>query len=379
MPQTLFGRHDNGSHPTRQPRRAHRRCRGAGDAGRSRLAGHVVAAGTLTDEDLKTALRRSYRRFARYEARGVSPLYEELTQAVAGHDGVLSFLSELPPAKRQPNLLLAAYRLVAGVPASGLEFCERITADPAPIRQVMLARRTQTNEPARCAVLLPLLAALPQPLALIEVGASAGLCLFPDCYAYIYDRGDTIHRLAPVGSESSPIFRCKANAATPLPPRLPTVCWRRGIDLNPLDLKNPDDVGWLEALVWPEQVARLKNLRDAIPIVRSNNPSIIRGDLLEGLPGLVAEAPDKATIVVFHSAVLGYVRKAESRARFRDLVRSLDVVWISNERAQVFPDVEARLPNAPPRDRLLLSIDGDPKAATGPHGQSIDWFGPGPA
>ncbi len=40
-----------------------------------------------------------------------------------------------------------------------------------------MSKRTQTNEPGRCAVLLPLLAALPQPLALLEVGASAGLCL----------------------------------------------------------------------------------------------------------------------------------------------------------------------------------------------------------
>ena len=40
---------------------------------------------------------------------------------------------------------------------------------------MILARRTQTNEPARCAVLLPALAQLPQPLALIEAGASAGL------------------------------------------------------------------------------------------------------------------------------------------------------------------------------------------------------------
>jgi Uncharacterized protein conserved in bacteria (DUF2332) len=34
-------------------------------------------------------------------------------------------------------------------------------------------RATQTNEAGRCAVLLPVLAALPQPLALLDVGASA--------------------------------------------------------------------------------------------------------------------------------------------------------------------------------------------------------------
>jgi hypothetical protein len=56
------------------------------------------------------------------------------------------------------------------------------------VRSVMLARSTQTNEPARCAVLLPVLAQLPQPLALIEIDTSAGLCLLPDLYGYDYGR-----------------------------------------------------------------------------------------------------------------------------------------------------------------------------------------------
>jgi hypothetical protein len=52
--------------------------------------------------------------------------------------------------------------------------------DPHRVR----ARATQTNEAGRWAVLLPVLAALPQPLTLLEVGASAGLSLHPDRYAY---------------------------------------------------------------------------------------------------------------------------------------------------------------------------------------------------
>lgn len=50
----------------------------------------------------------------------------------------------------------------------------------------MRTRRTQTNEVARCALLLPVLTRLPAPLALIEVGAAAGLGLRLDRWAYRY-------------------------------------------------------------------------------------------------------------------------------------------------------------------------------------------------
>ena len=70
----------------------------------------------------------------------------------------------------------------------------------------MLERRTQTNEAARCALMLPLLAALPQPLALLEVGASAGLCLLPDRYGYDYGtatRSAPARRCCAAGSRAS--------------------------------------------------------------------------------------------------------------------------------------------------------------------------------
>jgi hypothetical protein len=311
------------------------------------------------------AIAKRFRRFADTEVHGHSPLYEVLARGVASDPAMLTFLADLPEAKQQPNLFLAAVRFVCGTPAGWDECRAAFVTRTDEIRTEILTRRTQTNEPARCAVLLPLLTRLPGPLALIEVGASAGLCLLPDRYGYAYDGHE------PFGGE--PRFPCRANAATPVPTRVPTIVWRAGIDLNPLDVRNDDDMTWLETLVWPDQPERLARLRAAIAIARTDPVRIVTGDLLTSLSALVAEAPKEATLVVFHTAVLAYIGDADARARFRQTVRDHNAVWISNEAPMVFPDIVA----APARrGAFLLAVDGEAVAWTDPHGAWINWIAP---
>ncbi len=326
---------------------------------------------TPPNEASLAQVRALYREFAEHEAKGVSPLYEELCLAIAASEPLLRFVAALPEAKRQPNLVLAAVRRRHGLARDGEHLARLVARDEEGIRALVLARRTQTNEPGRCATLLPVLARLPQPLALLEVGASAGLCLLPDRYAYDYGRA----RLEPtaVGAHPPPVFPCRASDGTPLPERMPRVAWRAGLDLDPLDLRDPEEAAWLEALVWPGQEGRGERLRAAMDVARERPPRVVRGDLADDLPALAADAPAGATLVVFHSAVLIYV-PAERRARFRRAVRDLGAVWVANESPQVLPDVAAKLRRRPPSHRFVLSVDGEPVALTSPHGQSIDWL-----
>ncbi len=112
----------------------------------------------------------------------------------------------------------------------------------------------------------------------------------------------------------------------------------------------------------------------ALDVARAMPPRVVRGDLLNYLGRLMAEAPRDATLVVFHTAVLAYVTPPEARRPFVDTVRGSRAVWISNENPPVFPEIVARAPLPTPRARFLLSVNGEPKAWTGPHGQSLDWF-----
>src|SRR6202022_615261 len=160
----------------------------------------------------------AYLRLAEDEVRDKSPLYCELLRGAAADPEVIGFLLTLPREKRQPNLFLAAARHLFGTPAGWDQLRSRVLQDQDTLRAVMLARSTQTNEPGRCAALLPVLAGLPEPLALLEVGASAGLCLLPDFYAYDYGGGSLgaqAQRFTP------PVFSCPGNAAAPVPARTP--------------------------------------------------------------------------------------------------------------------------------------------------------------
>jgi len=125
-----------------------------------------------------------YRKFARNEASGQSAIYEALAEHVARKEELLDFLASLPADRQQPNLFFAAVRQVVGLPQDADAVDLAVEREAVAIAAVMRTRTTQTNEPGRCAVLLPALARLPQPLAILEVGASAGLCLLPDRYGY---------------------------------------------------------------------------------------------------------------------------------------------------------------------------------------------------
>jgi hypothetical protein len=295
-----------------------------------------------------------YRDFAAFEATGRSPLYVELSLGVAADRELRTWLDGLPRGKRQPNLLFAAHRLVCGTPSGWEAFRAGLAERRGEVEAVMLERRTQTNEAARCALHLPVLARLPQPLALLEVGASAGLCLQPDRYGYDYG-GHVI---------GDGMLRCAAEGDVPLPDAPPEVVWRAGLDIHPLDVGDDEQMRWLELLVWPGQEQRLATLRRAVEIARRDPPPVIQGDLATGVPALAAEAPEDATLVIFHTAVLGYVPRA-SREAFRAALGGAR--WLACE-----PPALIGLAKGPP-SRFAVALDGRRLGWGDPHGARLSW------
>lgn len=314
-----------------------------------------------------------YSRFAQIEAPGQSAIYEAWASGVASDPEIIDLLQQLPRPKQQPNLLFACSRLLGCPVGAYPAFRDWVVRNWDAVAAQMLVRATQTNEPRRCALLVPPLGLIDGPIALLEVGASAGLCLYPDRYSYSYDG----RRLDPTDGRSSVLLECETTGNPPIPDRLPEIVWRAGLDLNPLDLRSDDDVTWLETLVWPEQQARRERIRAAIEIVRAEPPRIVRGDGIDDLPALVAEVPSDLTLVIVDSASIVYMMP-EPRARFIDYVGSLPARWISNEGRGIVPSAAAKLPpsNARELTEFVLALDGEPLAFTGAHGQRLDWLQP---
>jgi hypothetical protein len=326
-----------------------------------------VCGVAMAGHDLEASVAENFRRYAA-ELRDRSPAYARLADAVASDDELLAFLDGLPPAKRQPNLFFASARYLLGAPAEVRTLRDLIRDRGAELTAVMRDRRTQTNEAGRCATLLPALAALPEPLALLEVGASAGLTLLPDRYSYDYAG----HRV--VGRDPrAPTLVCRPRGAVPLLDRVPRVAWRAGIDLDPLDVRDPDEARWLECLVWPGDGSREARLREALAAAHRCPVAVYRGDLVDDLARVAAGAPPEATLVVYHSAVLAYV-DADKRRAFAASVRDLGAVWLSNEAPGVLPcpvDAATRTREEP----FVLVRDGrEPLAYADSYGGWIDWI-----
>lgn len=319
-----------------------------------------------------------YLDFARH-AGPDSPCFAAWATAVAQDPEVLALLATLPPGKAQPNLVFAAGRW-HGVPAPGpYDGLRRalLGADDraAAIRATILHRATQTNEVGRLATLVPAFATLgiDEPVALLEVGASAGLVLYPDRWSYAWE---TAEGVVTVGTGRT--LRCRVSGPAPLPAEPPRVAWRGGVDLSPLDVADPDATAWLTNLVWPEQEERREQLGHAIALARAEPPDLRRGDLLEELPGLVAEAAAHGPVVVFHTAVIAYLTDPE-RVRFHDLMTALvsegACRWVSNEAKRVLPRVTATGPAVPEElATFVLGVDGRAVAWTHGHGRTMTWL-----
>jgi hypothetical protein len=231
----------------------------------------------------------------------------------------------------------------------------------------------QTNEVQRCWLLVPCFLEVARTtgagqLDLVELGPSGGLNLVWDRYAYEYAAGRW-------GAPDAPLV-LRGEERTPVPAELleqaPRIRSRLGIDRAPRDLTRDDDVALVRAFVWPGQQRRLEQLDRAVEALRLDPPTLIRADLVEALPDVLARREPGGLTVVWQTSVFGYLDEAQREAA-RDAIAKAGC-------AGPLAFVEAGGPlSGAPKDTYGLRIqvwpDGEQRevAAADFHGAWLDW------
>ena len=273
--------------------------------------------------------------------------------AIADEPVLRNLAAAIPPDRLPPLLLAAVLRyLVAAEPDApiarhypapggpqppsdpgfGAELAAFAAARRDRVAELAGRHRYQMNEVGRCVDVLPVLgriaAAERRPLALVDLGTGAGLALHLDRYHYAYRTSDGVRA---VGDPAAAVrLSCAVRAGEPpVPPTVPVLADRVGIDVEPLDLADPATLSWLTACVPPEAGA-VTRFAAASALARDHPARAVRGSLLDALPAVVANLPADALVCLVDTYVHVFLPPADL-ARFDDLLLGLgrDVDWVS--------------------------------------------------
>ncbi len=294
--------------------------------------------------------------FAQKECEGSSELYKSLSLAIAEEKDLLDLATNSREGQPIPNLFLGAvhYLLLKGnvhqlkeyypsivtnprIPNDSFlafkNFCQRYVKE---IIDILKSRLVQTNEVRRCSYLYPafkhVFEITKRPLALIEIGTSAGLQLLWDQYSYSYgtsevfgNQNSKVHISSDIKGGSIPFLHG--------PP--PPVASRIGIDLNVIDLSNDDDFLWLNSLIWPNHHERRSLFAKAANYVRESKLELIEGNGVGLLKDLAKNIATEHTICIFHTHVANQM-PIETR---RTLVESVKEIGQKREIFHIYNNI----------------------------------------
>ncbi|MEO1018427.1 MAG: DUF2332 family protein, partial [Pseudomonadota bacterium] len=230
----------------------------------------------------------------------------------------------------------------------------------------------QTNEVGRSGALYPGLMAIAAetglPVQLFEIGASAGLNLMLDRYAYKF--GDRA-----AGDVTSPVT-LRPNFSGSLPAYTePRITSKRGCDRQPIDVSEAIHRERLLAYIWPDQPERIARAEAAIALWRAHGPKIERRDAADWCEDIFAKPGDPGnTRVLFHSIAFQYFPD-QAKARIatametagRAATNDMPLAWLTFEqRDDAGPHLTLR---TWPGDRFRVLARADA------HVRKLQWFG----
>jgi hypothetical protein len=172
----------------------------------------------------------------------------------------------------------------------------------AELAETIRTRLVQTNQVQRAIGLRLGLSTIadevPGPVHVIEAGTSAGLNLRFGRYGYQLNGRQFGDPVSPVQL----IAECHGPGPQPDLDHQPAIASVLGIDLHPVNARDPGERAWLQALVWPDNHRQRALLTTALELAAADPPPILAGDVIDVLPGIAGTLPAGQPRVVFHSA-----------------------------------------------------------------------------
>ncbi|RLL48337.1 DUF2332 domain-containing protein [Oceanobacillus piezotolerans] len=337
----------------------------------------------------KEKLSRNFLTFAEKECKGSSLLYEHLSIKIASDNHLLAICSKARKGQPVPNLLFAAihYLLLKGKEHSLREYYPSIVPHAKSYKEsfqffkdfcltyqievesILKTKLVQTNEVRRCAYLYPVFCTIyemaKKPLALIEIGTSAGLQLLWDKYSYSYgtniiygNKNSKLHLSTEVKGANTPILHL-------MPPPIST---RIGLDINTVDLNDEEEELWLKALIWTEHTDRMLMFEEAANYMKKASVRLVDGDGISLLPKCVNSIPKESVICIFHTHVANQIPLEKKKV----LLQTVEAIGKERDVFHIYNNIQDKYLHL---DYYLNGIESCHMIAeTDGHGRWFQWF-----
>ncbi|MFP7478414.1 DUF2332 domain-containing protein [Terribacillus saccharophilus] len=299
-------------------------------------------------------IARAFVDFANNECQGSSPLYAALARGVSSDTELLKLCQCTRSGQPIPNLFFASvhFLLLKGKKHPLKEYYPSIVNHPKSLKdaypefkkfclfhkdeisKLLKVRLVQTNEVRRCAYLYPVFSEIykksNKPLALIEIGTSAGLQLLWDHYAYSYGNDEWY---GSIDSTLKMMVDVKGDKFPEMEKQSPKVGLRIGFDLHIVNLHEEEERLWLRSFIWPDHEERVTMFNQAANYVLQNELTLIEGNGVELLNRYIEDIPLDQTICIYHTHVANQMSIEEKKkllTKVESIGETRDVYHIYN-------------------------------------------------
>lgn len=283
-------------------------------------------------------LKERFLTFAETECKGNSALYYELSIQIANDPELLTIATITREGQPVPNIFFGAvhYLLLKNqdeqlakyypsiqrnsVTKIPFEFFKTFCLDNEnEIKKIISTRIVQTNVISRCSYLMPIFSKIiaeeNKPTIIIDIGTSAGLTLNFDKYEYWYN-GQKVF------GESNVLVKSTI-VESPIPQIYPILqpIQKIGIDQNLIDPTDKDEILWLNALVWTDQLERFVAMDEALKLSDLKSIKFIQADTIVDFEQEILKVNRGQTLIIYATHVLYQFTQAQQDAFYAMLER----------------------------------------------------------